>query len=101
MELRSAPRNGHLDVVRFLLESGACCHLTDEAGKTALGLASQHGFADIARFLSELEAASHRRSGESAESELSDSIDTKDPVQCAANSLQSLIIKGCGESSSC
>eukprot|EP00435_Cladocopium_sp_Y103_P071965 s57_g38.t2 len=64
MELRSAPRNGHLDVVRFLLESGACCHLTDEAGKTALGLASQHGFADIARFLSELEAASHRRRGE-------------------------------------
>eukprot|EP00435_Cladocopium_sp_Y103_P070997 s57_g36.t1 len=56
--LMSAAWAGHLDVVRFLVESGANRHSTDEAGKTALDLASLYGRAEVVGFLSEHAAES-------------------------------------------
>eukprot|EP00435_Cladocopium_sp_Y103_P035713 s837_g9.t1 len=60
--LHAAAAEGHLHIVRFLVESGASRHATTTGtygpAATALDLASESGHAEVVRFLSELEAES-------------------------------------------
>ncbi|KAI9455689.1 ankyrin repeat-containing domain protein [Lactarius psammicola] len=55
--LHSAASNGHLDVVKLLLESGADINIFNDDGKTALDLASDNGMLEVASFLSILVAS--------------------------------------------
>lgn len=46
-----AASHGRLDTVKLLLEAGAEINLQDEDGSTALMCASEHGHAEIVRYL--------------------------------------------------
>ena len=48
-----ASRNGHLAVVRYLVEQGAYINITDSDGTTPLIWASIHGHVGVVRYLSE------------------------------------------------
>ena len=48
-----ASQNGHLEIVRLLLESGADKDLTKNDGATALTIASQNGHLEVVRLLLE------------------------------------------------
>ena len=52
-----AAQNGHLDVVRFLVEAGAAKDQADNSGATPLFTAVQNGHLDIVRFLVQVGAA--------------------------------------------
>ena len=49
--LHAAARNGHLDVVRLLLDSGAQKNVTSKAGATALHVAAQKGHSQVVQLL--------------------------------------------------
>jgi ankyrin repeat protein len=49
--MRIAAQNGHLDIVRFLVEVDSSKDQADNDGATALLLAAQYGHVDIVRFL--------------------------------------------------
>jgi len=51
--LHFAANNGHVDVVRFLLEKGANVNAQDHRGRTPLHLAALDGHVDVVRFLLE------------------------------------------------
>jgi len=55
-----AAQNGHLDIVRFLVEAGAAIDQGNNNGSTPLWLAAQDGHLDIVRFLVEAGAATER-----------------------------------------
>lgn len=58
--LMEAATDGHLDVVRFLIERGADVHETGWDGTTALDLATAGGHEDVAAWLEQVMAASPR-----------------------------------------
>lgn len=49
--LHSAVRKGNLKRVRLLLEHGADINTFDSEGRSLLGIASQHGHADVVAYL--------------------------------------------------
>ena len=51
--LHLASINGHLEIVKLLLESGANVHIKDKGDQTALHLASRNGHLEIVKLLLE------------------------------------------------
>jgi ankyrin repeat protein/L-ascorbate metabolism protein UlaG (beta-lactamase superfamily) len=49
--LHLAAAGGHLDVIKLLVDKGACVHLGDRENSTALDVAAQRGFEEIVAFL--------------------------------------------------
>lgn len=49
--LMEAAQEGHLDLVRYLLESGADVHAQTQTGDTALTYACENGHTDVADLL--------------------------------------------------
>lgn len=53
---RAAAENGHLGVIRFLVENGADLNARLDTGETPLGLAEMHGPSEAASLLRSLGA---------------------------------------------
>ena len=49
--LMCATRNGHLNVVQYLIKEGANPNIKNNEGKTALDLAEENGCKEVAEFL--------------------------------------------------
>ncbi|WP_346836589.1 ankyrin repeat domain-containing protein [Microbulbifer sp. SAOS-129_SWC] len=49
--LVAASYNGHLTVVKYLIQKGATCNFPDELGNTAKSVALERGYKDIVGFL--------------------------------------------------
>lgn len=52
--LNSAVHNGHLDIVRFLIENGASCSYKDGNDKTALAVAIEQNHKEVQMYLQAL-----------------------------------------------
>jgi ankyrin repeat protein len=57
--LHGAAENGHLEIVRLLVEHGADVGILDRAGRTARAAALQAGHAAVAEYLAGLENQRH------------------------------------------
>ena len=55
--LHFASRRGHLEAAHLLVEHGANIDAEDDEGKTASKVASENGYHDIAKLLSDLTSA--------------------------------------------
>ena len=49
--LNAAAYNGHTEVVKLLIESGASCKYRDEAGNTALEIAEKRNMKEVQEYL--------------------------------------------------
>lgn len=52
--LNSAVHNGHLDIVRYLIENGASCSYKDRNDKTALAVAIEQNHKEVQMYLQAL-----------------------------------------------